>query len=184
MPALTAAVGAANVACVEFRLADTDDEAAARLAVDALRAPVHALDVAAIISRRPDLAAQTGCDGAVIDCDGASYRDARALLGGDAIVGVAAGGSRHDAILAAERGATFVALDADPDLIGWWAEIVEVPCVAMAVDDIEAARACAAAGADFVALCDPVWSHADGPSAGVRAAVGLLAGRGSVDDTR
>ena len=176
VPALTAAVGAANVACVEIRLADTLDEAEARLTLDALRAPVHALDVAAIVAGRADLAAQTGCDGVVIDGSGPAYRDACALLGGDAIVGIAAGASRHDAMLAAEKGASFVALEADPDLIGWWAEIVEVPCVAMAVDDAETARACAAAGADFVALRAPVWSHPDGPAAGARAAAALLAG--------
>ena len=176
LPALAAAVGAANVACVEITLAAGLGDDDARSVVDALRAPVHALDVAAVVSGWTELAAQTGCDGAVVDPEGASYRDARAVLGPDAIVGVAAGSSRHDAMSAAERGASFVALDPDPDLIGWWAEIMEVPCVAMAVDDMDAARQCAAAGADFVALRGPIWSHPEGPAAGARAAIDLLSG--------
>lgn len=176
MPALTAAVGAANVACLEIDPSGLAGDAEARTVVDRLRAPAHAVDVAAIVSGRSDLAAQTGCDGAVIGPDGPEFREARALLGDDAIIGVVAGGSRHDAMLAGERGAGFVALDPDPDLIGWWVEVMEVPCVAMAVDDMDAARLCAAAGADFVALRDPVWSHPLGTAAGVQAAAALLAG--------
>ena len=38
------------------------------------------------------------------------------------------------------------------DLIKWWAEIFEVPCVAFDVDSASDAAALAAAGADFVAL--------------------------------
>ena len=176
LPALAAAVGAANVACVEICLADWIGDDDARGVVDALRAPVHALDVAAVISGRPELAAQTGCDGAVVDPEGATYRNARAALGPDAIVGVVAGRSRHDAMSAAERGASFVALDPDPELIAWWAEIMEVPCVAMAVDDLDVARQCAAAGADFVALRGPIWTHPEGPDAGARAAMTVLQG--------
>ena len=38
------------------------------------------------------------------------------------------------------------------ELISWWAEIFEVPCVAFDVATIEEARAVAAAGADFIAI--------------------------------
>lgn len=38
------------------------------------------------------------------------------------------------------------------ELIAWWAEIFEVPCVAMDVADREAAGRLARAGADFVCL--------------------------------
>ena len=41
------------------------------------------------------------------------------------------------------------------DLIAWWAEIFEVPCVAFDVESAEAAEALARAGADFVAVLLP-----------------------------
>ena len=96
---------------------------------------------------------------------GEPYETARSIVGSGAVVGADAGRSRHDAMTLAELGADYVAFGI-PDfvkdresavalqleLIGWWAEIFEVPCVAMDVDSPEQARELAAAGADFVCL--------------------------------
>jgi thiamine-phosphate pyrophosphorylase len=41
------------------------------------------------------------------------------------------------------------------EMIAWWAEIFEVPCVALDVESAEAAEALARAGADFVAVTLP-----------------------------
>ena len=84
-------------------------------------------------------------------------------LGPRGIVGVDAGISRDDAMTLAEAGAEYVAFGAPldlsdldkararrADLIAWWAEIFEVPCVAFDVESAEAAEALARAGADFV----------------------------------
>jgi thiamine-phosphate pyrophosphorylase len=38
------------------------------------------------------------------------------------------------------------------ELVAWWSEIFEPPCVAFDVDTVEDAAALAAAGADFVAV--------------------------------
>jgi thiamine-phosphate pyrophosphorylase len=48
-------------------------------------------------------------------------------------------------------------LDETVERVAWWAEIFETPCVAYAarLDDV---ATLAAAGADFVALGDAVWS--------------------------
>ncbi|MBS0250290.1 MAG: thiamine phosphate synthase [Proteobacteria bacterium] len=82
-----------------------------------------------------------------------------------AIVGADAGRSRHDAMELGENGADYVAFGIPPhvedrekaaerqrDLISWWSELFEVPCVAFDVPDSEAAHALAASGADFVSV--------------------------------
>jgi thiamine-phosphate pyrophosphorylase len=97
-----------------------------------------------------------------------AYAEARKVLGARGIIGFDAGISRDDAMTLAEEGAEYVAfgapldlLDLDKararraDLIAWWAEIFEVPCVAFDVESAEAAEAMARAGADFVAVTLP-----------------------------
>ena len=91
--------------------------------------------------------------------------EARAVLGGRGVIGADAGRSRHDAMSLGEIGADYVAFgipafvkdretafDRQLDLVSWWAEIFEVPCVAMDVATAEQAGELTAAGADFVAL--------------------------------
>lgn len=95
----------------------------------------------------------------------AALEAARSWLGGRAIVGVDAGRSRDDAMALGEGGADYVAfgipafvkerasaVELRLDLVAWWAEIFEVPVVAMDVGDIGEAADLAAAGADFVCL--------------------------------
>lgn len=93
------------------------------------------------------------------------YRDARETLGARAIVGADAGRSRDDAMTLGEDGADYVAFgipahveDRDTafgrqcELLSWWAEIFEVPCVALDAETPEAAADLAASQADFVAV--------------------------------
>lgn len=92
-------------------------------------------------------------------------REARAIVGGRAAVGGDAGRSRDDAMTLGEIGADYVAFgipafvkdreaafDRQLDLVAWWAEIFEVPCVAMDAAGVDEAGALAVAGADFVCL--------------------------------
>ena len=144
-------------------------------------APVaQSRDVAFLLNDRPDLAAETGCDGVHVGQQDSSYDEARALVGDDAIVGVTCHDSRHFAMVAAERGADYVAFGAfyptatkdaighpDAEILKWWSEMMTVPSVA--IGGITAAN-CAPlvkAGADFIAVLSAVWSHAEGPGAAV-----------------
>ncbi len=178
-PALAATLEAGDTACVELALADADD-AAWRAAIAALRPVVQARDAAFLLNGHAELAAATGCDGVRLD-GSAGQASARQALGADAIVGVAAGTSRHDAMVAGERDADFIGLGPGPDggpdldLVAWWAELMEVPCVAFGIGSAADAAAAAAAGADFIAAGDAVWAHPAGPAAGVRALLAAVA---------
>lgn len=176
---LALALDAGEVACVQLRLKGIDDDAIRQAALTL--APVaQSRDVAFLLNDRPDLAAETGCDGVHVGQHDTSYDEARALVGDDAIVGVTCHDSRHFAMVAAERGADYVAFGAfypnatkdaighpDAEILKWWSEMMTVPSVA--IGGITAAN-CAPlvkAGADFIAVLSAVWSHAEGPGAAV-----------------
>jgi thiamine-phosphate pyrophosphorylase len=109
-------------------------------------------------------------------------REARRILGPTRTLGVTCHASRDLAMQAGEDGADYVAFGAffptatkeaptraDLDVLSWWSELMEIPCVA--IGGITAANCgpLVAAGADFLAVVGAVWNHPEGPAAGVRA---------------
>ncbi|MCC6829620.1 MAG: thiamine phosphate synthase, partial [Novosphingobium sp.] len=178
---LSKALDAGDVACVQLRLKGIDDDAIRRAAV-ALRPIVQERDVAFILNDRPDLAAETGCDGVHIGQEDATYADARRILGNDAIVGITCHDSLDLAKRAAEAGADYVAFGAfyptgtkdaksraDLEILEWWATFMTVPCVAIGGITADNAAPIVAAGADFIAVSGGVWRHPDGPAAAIKA---------------
>ena len=177
----TEALDAGDVAAVQLRLKDVDDDAVRR-ACDVLRPLAQDRGVAFVMNDRPDLAAETGCDGVHVGQDDAPYRDARRIVGDDATVGVTCHDSRHLAMMAAEAGADYVAFGAffptatkapetwaDPEILRWWSDVMTVPCVAIGGITVDNAAVLIEAGADFLAVAAGVWEHADGPAAAVGA---------------
>jgi len=179
---LAAALDAGDVACVQLRLTDaTDDQI--RRAIDTLRPVVQDRDVAFLLCGRPDLAAATGCDGVHVEQGGAAQRDARRIVGADRIVGVSCRTSRHEAMTAGEDGADYVSFGpffpsatvpdvtdyAAAELVAWWAELFEIPSVAIGGITPATCGPLVAAGTDFLAAASSVWDHPDGPAAAVRA---------------
>jgi thiamine-phosphate pyrophosphorylase len=179
-PILEAALDAGDVACVQLRLKDMDDDTVRR-ACDILRPIVQDRDAAMILNDRPDLAIETGCDGVHIGQTDRPYRDTRDMVGPDRIIGVTCHDSRHLAIDAAEAGADYVAFGAfyptatkqppswaKPELLRWWADVMTVPSVAIGGITVDNGRALVEAGADFLAVSAGVWDHPDGAAASVR----------------
>ncbi|MDX9859555.1 MAG: thiamine phosphate synthase [Rhodospirillales bacterium] len=179
--ALSAAVDADDVACLQIRLKDSDDDEIRRAA--AVLVPIaQARGVAVLMNDRPDLAAELGCDGVHIGQEDATYAEARRAVGADGIVGVTCHNSRHLAIEAGDAGADYVAFGAffptgtkiaktaaEPDILEWWSDIATLPCVAIGGITVENCPALVRAGADFLAVVGGVWNHPDGPAAAVRA---------------
>ena len=178
---LAAALDAGDVAAVQLRLKDADDDAWKR-AIDALRPVSQARGVAFLLNDRADLVKPTGCDGAHVGQDDMPAREARKLMGPDLTLGVTCKGSRDLAMQAGEDGADYVAFGAffpsstkdvtnflDPEILQWWSEMMELPSCAIGGITQENCAPLVRAGADFLAVVGCVWNHPDGPAAGVRA---------------
>lgn len=125
-------------------------------------------DIAALIADDAQLARTLRADGVHLTWSkdiAARYAEAREILGTRYIVGVDVGRTRHDAMSLAEEGADYIGFGIPPhvedraassdrrrELISWWSEIFEVPCVAFDVDTADEAHVLAKAGADFIAM--------------------------------
>jgi thiamine-phosphate pyrophosphorylase len=169
-----------DVASLQLRLKDVSDGDILR-AGEALMPIAQKAGVAFIVNDRPDLAKKLGADGVHVGQEDASYAEARAIVGPNAIVGVTCHNSRHLAMEAAESGADYVAFGAfyptatkdaktraEPDILTWWQEMMQAPCVAIGGIIVENAGPLVQAGADFLAVASGVWDHPEGPAAAVR----------------
>ena len=152
--------------------------------VRAIAPAVQNRGIALLLDGHPEGVEAAGADG--VHMTGLAALDtALPVLKPRYIVGCGGLSSRHDAMVAGERGADYVmfgepdrdgrrpAFAAVLDRVAWWAELFEVPCVgwAMSLDEVAAV---AAAGADFVALADAVWADPRGPGAAIAAAATQL----------
>ncbi|MEX0922755.1 MAG: thiamine phosphate synthase [Rhodovibrionaceae bacterium] len=175
LPLYEAALAANDVAAVLLRSDAESGDDAHREAIAALQPAAHAADAALILEYRADLAMETGCDGIHVRADEQNVKALRQALGQDMILGAACGNSKHLAITAAEAGADYVCfgeLDErhsppDPEAISWWAEIMEVPCVALGGIGLEDAEELLQAGSDFLCVGMAVWNHPQGPAAAI-----------------
>ena len=177
---LKEALAGGDVACLQLRLKEVDDDTIRRTA-RLLKPIAQERDVAFIMNDRPDLAAELDCDGVHVGEEDAPYTEARRLLGEDRIVGVTCGASRDRAITAAEAGADYVAFGAffpsmtktatkyraTPELLSDWSETTVVPCCAIGGITQQNCGPLVEAGADFLAVISAIWSHPKGPRAAV-----------------
>lgn len=158
-PVLESVLEAGPVASLMLRLdgASDDEWRAAALYLMPL---CHHYGTAFIISRNVDLAKETGADGVHLTAQDMPIEEARRILGDDIIIGASARDSKHFAMEAGETGADYISFQPKTELIAWWAETMETPCVALGDITPEACAALAAAGADFVALSS-IWDESD-----------------------
>ena len=184
---LRAALEPGLAVAFQLRVKDVDEHQLARLAEPLQRICADA-DVAFIVNDSVTLAKRLGADGVHLGQRDGDIRQARALLGPSAQIGKTCHDSRHLAMEAGELGADYVAFGAfyptltkpseyrpDPSILSWWASIFEVPCVGIGGITADNAKPLVMAGADFIAVCQAVWSK-DDPAAAVRAFEKVLRG--------
>ena len=170
---LKAALEPGVAAAFQLRVKDMDEHALARLAEPLQRICADA-EVAFIVNDSMALAKRLGADGVHLGQSDGDVREARALLGPAAQIGKTCHDSRHFAMEAGEAGADYVAFGAfyptttkpshyrpDPGILRWWSAVFEVPCVAIGGITPDNARPLIEAGADFIAVCQAVWSASD-----------------------
>jgi thiamine-phosphate pyrophosphorylase len=175
---LRAALGAGPVAAFQLRVKDVDEHELARLAEPLQRLCADA-GTAFIVNDSMALARRLGADGVHLGQQDGDVREARALLGPAAQIGVTCHDSRHLAMEAGEAGADYVAFGAfyptatkpsqyrpDPAILSWWVSVFELPCVAIGGITPDNVAPLIAAGADFIAVCQAVWGAGD-PGAAV-----------------
>ncbi|MEM8634844.1 MAG: thiamine phosphate synthase [Pseudomonadota bacterium] len=142
---------------------------------------VQSAEAVALINDSVSIAEASEADGVHLGQSDGSIKDARARLGEDAIIGATCHDSRHLAMIAGEQGADYVAFGAffetgtketkhrpEQDILTWWQELMEIPCVAIGGITVQNAAVLVRAGADFLAVSSGVWNHPDGAAAGAR----------------
>ncbi|MBL4836488.1 MAG: thiamine phosphate synthase [Kordiimonadaceae bacterium] len=169
------------VSCVQLRLKDVENSVVESAA--ALLLPVcHQYDVPLLINDYAELAAKVGADGVHLGQEDGDVAAARTLLGADKEIGVTCHSSRHLGFEAGEAGANYVAFGAffeshtktdatlaDKEVLTIWDEVTDIACVAIGGITPTNCKELADAGAHFVAVCDAVWAHSEGPEKAVLA---------------
>ena len=188
--------GKGLVTAFQFRVKGLDQHEAAALA-EPLQAICAAHDVAFIVNDSVALAKRLDADGVHLGQGDGDPREARAELGPDAQIGVTCHASRHLAMDAGEAGADYVAFGAffdsttkdkgdaerpEPELIKFWTNLFEIPCVVIGGITPENCRPLVAAGADFLAVSGAVWNGDE--VAAIKAFGDAIAGIGAADATK
>jgi thiamine-phosphate pyrophosphorylase len=170
---LRAALANGGVSAFQLRVKGMDQHQLARLAEPLQRICADS-EVAFVVNDDMSLAKRLGADGVHLGQKDGDPREARALLGPAAQIGVTCHDSRHLAMEAGEAGADYVAFGAffpsttkpvnhvpELGILGWWATLFELPCVAIGGITPDNGRALVEAGADFLAVSGAVWNAPD-----------------------
>ena len=170
---LRMALDGGPVAAFQLRVKNADEHSLAKLA-DPLQRVCADHDVAFIVNDSMALAKRLGADGVHLGQSDGDPREARVLLGPDAQIGRTCHDSRHLAMEAGEAGCDYVAFGAFyptttkpshyrplPGLLTWWANIAEIPSVAIGGITPTNAKPLIDAGADFISVCQAVWGEND-----------------------
>ncbi|HVZ52737.1 MAG TPA: thiamine phosphate synthase [Pseudolabrys sp.] len=180
---LAAMLAAGDVAAVLLRLAPSDERTLINR-IKALAPVVQDAGAALVLDGHAGLVARAGADGAHLSGTG-DFTNALDALKPDRIAGCGGLHTRHDAMLAAERGADYVmfgepdtagrrpGLAATEERVAWWAEVFEAPCVGYA-GSLDEVAPLVAAGADFVAPGDFIWSDPSKAATTVAEAMRLM----------
>lgn len=177
---LEAVLASTPVACLQIRLKDAPKDRVIDIAKQLI--PIaHQYGTLVLINDDPEIAAECGADGVHLGQLDMNINLAKTLLPEGALIGVTCHNSRELAFRAGSDGADYVAFGAfyetstkpgaqiaDLEIITWWHEAIEIPCVAIGGITPDNAQAVIAAGADFIAISSGIWDWRDGPVAAVK----------------
>jgi thiamine-phosphate pyrophosphorylase len=130
-------------------------------------AAAQALGVAVMVAGEPRDAARSGADGVQVEASAEEVSAARQSCGKDRFIGAYAGASRHAAMEAAEAGADYIAFDQTGASVGgepiihWWADMMQIPCVAFAPAELDDLDLLLPQKPDFIRPSDAMWQGAD-----------------------
>lgn len=170
---LSAVAELESVAAFQLRIKGRSEHEIARTA-EPLQRICSDAGIAFIVNDSVALAKRLGADGVHLGQQDGSVRDARALLGPNAQIGVSCHDSRHLAMEAGEAGADYVAFGAfypthtkptdhrpDASILSWWSSLFEIPCVAIGGITPQNAPRLIDHGADFIAVSSAIWAASD-----------------------
>ncbi|GAB5347732.1 thiamine phosphate synthase [Alteriqipengyuania sp. 357] len=168
--------GKGHVTAFQFRVKGFDGSAGQHEAA-ALAAPLQEIcaahDVAFIVNDDIALAKRLKADGVHLGQEDGTVEEARDALGMQVQIGVTCHASRHLAMEAGDAGADYVAFGAffpsttkdkgdaerpEPEILAWWSQIFELPCVAIGGITPDNCGPLIEAGADFLAVSGAVWN--------------------------
>lgn len=133
---------------------------------------IQAHNIAVIIEDNVPLAKSLGADGVHLSNDDETIFEATLeTLSEEYIIGATAKQSRHKAMVFAESGCSYMAINLfeqnenerdledfeRPPEINWWVSLFSTPCVAWEISSIEQANRATIEGADFIALAPSYW---------------------------
>lgn len=163
------------ISSFQLRLKDIENRDIAKIGKELFPILQNA-GIACIMNDHSRLARDTHADGVHLGQSDDTIKEAREILGKDAIIGRTCHNSRHLAMEAAEQGADYVAFGAffptetketnntppDLELLAWWQDFMEIPVVAIGGINSKNAQEIINARADFIALSSGVWKHPKG----------------------
>lgn len=125
---------------------------------------LQAKDIAVLTTGEPRDVMRGGFDGLHIDAHEGNVAETRAALGHQTMLGAYCGASRDLAMQAGEAGVDYVALDqaaqrfGEP-VIGWWADLFEIPCVAFVPAGASDLDKLLPQRPDFIRPSDAMWQN-------------------------
>jgi len=172
-------VKAGEIACFQLRLKDIENRDIAKLGKEIFPILQNA-GIACLMNDNPRLARDTHADGVHLGQSDGTIKEAREILGKDTTIGVTCHNSTHLGLVAAEQGADYVAFGAfyetatkigapraEPQILTWWQDVMEIPSVAIGGITSENALPIINAGADFIAVSSGVWNNPAGAAQAV-----------------
>ncbi|MEP3276804.1 MAG: thiamine phosphate synthase [Stappiaceae bacterium] len=182
---LEAALSGGDVASLLITgLADQPDFL--RDAAKALTPIAQKHEVAVMVHNDTQAAGYAKADGVHVDTGAENLSLAIDSFHPERMVGAGGVASRHNAMTIGETSADYIFFgrldlleheEAHPKNLAfaeWWAEVFELPAVAMAGQSSASVDAIGSTGIDFVAVRDYVWTHANGPQAAIQEANEIL----------